>query len=251
MEKVVEIYRKEEGLIAVKEELSTEVLEAQVELERLRETKERAERLKYWGQVRAIDNIESRLLAKVARAKIRDIPYPKLILKQWEILRQYFNRDTDISKYGMDVIPPLVLREVEEAHKLGVFDRITVYYHQDPKKDPLICGCVNEGDDVGDVPRLIARFGDALQPWEWFQEYCYKRTANIVGAVFMGVLTWAVIFTFSIVAMADTPSVSGKLLIQCLVLSVTSGALSGTLFQYISNWRRRKKIFSIPSPFLN
>lgn len=241
MEKMVEIYRKEKiDVLTKKEEELSVVLGAQVELERLREAKNRAVNLGYTGQVRAITQMESRLLAKIARVKISDIPYPKLTPGQWEVLCGYFNRNTDIHAYDMEVIPPLVLMEVERAHTLGVFDRIRVCYHWDPKADPLICGCIN------DELYLIARFGDALQPWKWFQEYCCAQI-DIIGAVTVGVLTWGAVFSFSVV-MADESSISRQFF-TLFILPVISGAFLGTLFQYLCKWRRKNKIFAIPSPF--
>ncbi len=188
MAKIVEIYREEEISVADEaKDMSIDGIETQTELVYIREIKSVAEKLGYAGQKGEAERFEKRLIAKYNRIT-KGIPYPRLTSDQWKVIRAYFNEEQKITCYAREIMPLLVLREVVNAESAEIFDKIMVFYHRDPNTDPLICGLVDGDDEKEWYP--IARFGDALQKWEWFKSYYTEE--NDLGFIACSLISFAV-----------------------------------------------------------
>lgn len=97
--------------------------------------------------------------------------YRILSPEQKEILFWFFNRSISLNNYREEILPDYVLEVFLEASVLP-FKDYKVRIYEETKNDPIL---VAEGH--GEIYCLLARWGDALKPWEGFLKQSWKQAS--------------------------------------------------------------------------
>lgn len=94
-------------------------------------------------------------------------PYPRLTAVQEVVFKALFPQETTLEKFNSGIIPLRVLQVAAFCKDQPMIKRLVVWHPQDVKKDPVLLG---SDSSYGGPYFLLARWGDALQPFEKLQE---------------------------------------------------------------------------------
>ena len=245
----IEIYRKSTMIAEkFKEGVEKELSCLQREIEPFKQWQEYYKGAGLHGQASLCEQKAKNLRRKILLIK-KGVPYPKVSNDQMEVLNSVFNRCVPAEEFSFQSMPPEVVAaylEAKEYKEVGIFDSIEVAYYDD---DPIMFGksiCKSTGNELR---RLIARWGDGLKPWEWFENHFVNEYRVLVPSlriitalIIASVILLAAYFMLPILDIIR-PFLST---IGVLCLAVSAGAL----IMRVRNKKYNSHLLkSIPSPF--
>lgn len=100
------------------------------------------------------------------------IPYRRMTQEEARVYGVLYPEQTKVSTYRAGPIPLRVLQVI--AHGRTMFDRLEVWGPTTEDPDPILVGYL-KGDNVREDRYLLARWGDALEPFEVLYERAQAR----------------------------------------------------------------------------
>src|SRR3989304_7224141 len=162
-----------------KENIEKELGYLQQEIESVKTWQEYYKTAGLPGQASLYEQKAKNLRRKILLIK-RGVPYPMVSNEQMKVLNSVFNKCELAEEFSFHSMPPEVVEaylDAKEYKEVGIFDSIEIAYYDD---DPIMFGksiCKSTGNELR---RLIARWGDGLKPWKWFEDhYLNEKRARI------------------------------------------------------------------------
>lgn len=102
------------------------------------------------------------------------IPYQRMSQEEMKVYKTLYPETDDHTEYSSGPFPLRVLQVI--AHGRTLFDSMAVWYPQTSDPDPVLVGWLAD-DSGGDTPFMLARWGDAIEPFE----VLYERAVETVS----------------------------------------------------------------------
>ena len=249
----IEIYRKS-AMIAekFKENVEKELDYLQREVESVKTWQEYYKTAGLPGQASLYEQKAKNLRRKILLIK-KGVPYPRISNDQMKVLNSIFNKCEPVEEFYFQSMPPEVVEaylEAKEYKEAGIFDSIEVAYFDD---DPIMIGKAK--CEIAGVERryLLARWGDGLKPWKWFEDhYLNEKRARIAPLRHTIHMLIASLFLIASYFLLPAPEAFGA--IKPILLSLGVGFLAVSAWMLIARFKAQKsysRLLSepIPSPF--